>query len=132
LTRYLVVDDSPFIRKTITDALKFLETDKAEIVEAGDATDAVAQFIQQNPEVVFLDMILPGEADGVDALRAMLSQKPDAKVILITALPEDNPDVISAMSMGAFGYLRKPIRKEDVRKILRVVEEEKSGAGRIR
>jgi ActR/RegA family two-component response regulator len=84
--------------------------------------------------VVFLDMMLDdsAHAGGLNALRAMLEERPDARIVLVTALPGEHPDVVKAVSLGAFGHLGKPIRTEAVRKILSVVEAEAGRMGRIR
>ncbi|MBI4394488.1 MAG: hypothetical protein HY556_11945 [Euryarchaeota archaeon] len=131
MTRYLVGKGSLSIRKTSRGALDSVEHEEAAVAEAGDATDAVARLIRPDPKVVFLDRISPGEADGVVSRRAMSSQQSQARLVPTTIIPQDDPDVRSATTIGASGRLMKPIRQEDARMIHHGVEEETSGAGPI-
>lgn len=132
VARYLLVDDSPTIRLTLAAAIRNAHKGLTDIIEAGDVATAIKAFTDKKPDVVFLDLMLPGGGSGIDALRAMLEMRPDVKVILITGLPQDHPTVVEGISSGAFAYLAKPARTETVRKILNDIESESGRFSRIR
>jgi CheY-like chemotaxis protein len=132
VARYLVVDDSPTVRLTLAAAIRHVRPFGSEVVEAQDAKGALARFLETKPDVVFLDMMLAGGDKGLDVLREMLKSRPEAKIVLITGLASDDPEVRKAIMEGAFAHLQKPIRGELVRKALNEVEEESGRFGRIR
>lgn len=132
MPRYLVVDDSPTVRLTLAAAIRHVRPFGTEVLEASDAKGALQRFTDGKPDVVFLDMMLAGNDKGLDVLRAMLKARPEAKVVLITGLPAEDPEVRKAIMEGAFAHLQKPIRGELVRKALNEVEEESGRFGRIR
>ncbi|MCA1812701.1 MAG: response regulator [Halobacteriales archaeon] len=133
MTRFLIVDDSRTARMTLAAAIRNA-SHGADVREAEDAQAAMDVFVEDRPEVVFLDMMLDDSAGqgGLGALRAMLDARPEARIVLVTALQPDHADVVKAVSLGAFGHLGKPIRTEAVRKILAVVEAEAGRMVRIR
>jgi DNA-binding NtrC family response regulator len=131
VSRYLLVDDSPTVRLTLAAAIRNARKGVVDIKEAGDAKGALAAFGAQHPDVVFLDMMLPGES-GLQILTKMLEIHPGAKVVLVTGLASDHPDVVQAIANGAFAYLQKPTRTETVRRILNDIETEAGRFSRIR
>lgn len=133
MTRFLIVDDSRTSRLTLAAAIRNASP-RADIAEAQDVAAAIHAFTAGKPDVVFMDMMLDDTAatSGLNAVRNMLDTDPLARIVLVTALPAEHPDVMKAVSLGAFGHLGKPIRTEAVRKILSVVEAEAGRMGRIR
>lgn len=131
MSRYLLVDDSPTVRLTLAAAIRNARKGVTEVLEAGDGKSALAEFTKGHPDVVFLDMMLPGES-GLQVLKKMLEANPMAKVVLITGLASDHPDVVQAIANGAFGYLQKPARTDAVRKVLNDIETEAGRFSRIR
>ena len=131
MSRYLLVDDSPTVRLTLAAAIRNARKGVADIKEAGDAKAAVAEFASHRPDVVFLDMMLPGDS-GLKVLERMLQTNPAAKVVLVTGLASDHPDVVQAIANGAFGYLQKPTRTDAVRRVLNDIETEAGRFSRIR
>lgn len=132
MARYLVVDDSPTVRLTLAAAIRHVRPFGSEVVEAADAQTALRAFRDASPDVVFLDMMLAGGDKGLDVLRTMLKERPDSKVVLVTGLAAEDPEVRNAIMEGAFAHLQKPTRSEAVRKVLNEVEEESGRYGRIR
>lgn len=128
-----MVDDSATIRMAIVGALRTLQAGgRVEIVEAATEREAIDRFMGGSFDLVFLDMMLGGSKNALDVLRAILAAKPDAKVIVTTGLDREHPDVVEAISMGAFGFVRKPVRVGDLRDVLEEVAAESGHAGRIR
>lgn len=102
-----------------------------EIHAAGDGARAVETFREVDPDVVFMDIDMPG-MDGEEAAGLMLMEDPDLKVIVVSALERDDDRVRGLLSFGAFEVLQKPVRSEDVGRVLNLIDEEASGRDRIK
>lgn len=130
---YLVVDDSPTVRLTLASTLKTIHEGLAvQVTQAETAREAVDAFLQGSFDAVFLDMMLGTDKTALDVLRAIFAAKPEAKTILMTGLAREDPHVVEAISLGAFAYLRKPVRAADVRGVLDEIAIESGRSGRIR
>jgi two-component system response regulator AtoC len=101
-----VVDDEPSSRNGITLALQSNYTAQG----FGTAEDFLDTFRKEAPDLVLLDIGLPGMS-GIDALKKVKEINPEVIVIMITAF-EDLNTVISAMKLGAYDYIVKPIHME--------------------
>jgi PAS domain S-box-containing protein len=106
-TRILVVDDREENRRLVVKALEPLEL---VVDEASCATDAIATALERPPDVVVLDVQLPGE-DGYSVCRALKAdpRTRDAPVVLLTAVRRASEDAIAGFESGADDYLTKPI-----------------------
>lgn len=104
--RVLVVDDSPLIRRMISDAIS--ETPDMEVIDtACDGAEAVEKFRALDPDVVTMDIQMPG-VDGLEALDQMLALRP-APVIMVSSLTQRAADVtLGALDRGAMDYIAKP------------------------
>lgn len=101
--RVLLVDDEMHIRELMKVALKDMN---AEVVaEAGNGKEALELFRRHKPEVTILDVNMP-VMGGVEALKAIKSEFPDAFVIMLTAVSSIKA-VQEILELGAFGYIRK-------------------------
>jgi len=110
--KILVADDSLFMRKILKDIL--LTADEYEIVEAQNGKEAEAQFKKEKPDLTLLDIIMPeGEEEGITVLEAIKKFKPDAKVVMITAVGQDSI-IAECKKAGANDYLIKPFDKNKV------------------
>ncbi|MEQ1860744.1 MAG: response regulator transcription factor [Chthoniobacteraceae bacterium] len=116
--RILVVDDHHVVRSGLAASLG-LEDDLAVIAEAGDADEALAQFRKHLPDVVLMDMRLPG-ANGTAATTALRRESPDARVLIFTTFDGDE-DVYRAMQAGARGYLLKSAPRDELLRAIRAV-----------
>lgn len=114
--RVLIADDHSRIREALREDL---ERGGLEIcAEAGTAAEAIAAARQERPQVCLLDVHMPG--DGIAAARAIREALPDAKVILITATP-DEEGALAAARAGAHGYLAKDVNPRRLPQIVRAV-----------
>ena len=85
--RVMIVDDHPVVRDGLKNML--LAFDDLELVgEAGDGRQAVAHCGQAQPDVILMDMAMPG-MDGIAATRAILKERPRMKIIMLTSFVED-------------------------------------------
>ena len=116
--RILVVDDHHVVRSGLAASLG-LEDDLHVVAEAGDADEAVAQFRKHTPDVVLMDMRLPG-ASGTAATATLRREWPDARVLIFTTFDGDE-DVYRAMQAGARGYLLKSAPREELLRAIRTV-----------
>lgn len=132
MARYLIVDDSPPILDMIGKAILYLRGKQDHITTSANAAGALDEFHKGRFDAVFLDMMLEGPQNGLDVLRGMLKEKPETRIVLLTALPEDNPGVVSAIGLGAFGHLKKPIRLESLGEMLHQFEIETGALKRIK
>lgn len=110
MARVLVVDDAMFIRHLISDLLT--QHGHEVVGEATNGDEAVRRYRELKPDVTTLDIVMPVK-DGIAALREILSDDPEARVIMCSALKE-KPDVLAAIQAGARDYIIKPVRPERV------------------
>jgi len=104
--RVLIVDDHPVTRDGLRSALS--SSDEVEIVgEATNGLEAVEAVRNLTPDVVFMDVRMPG-MNGLEATKAIRAQDPDAKVILFT-VEESRASVAEAIRAGVSGYLLKDV-----------------------
>ena len=131
MPRYLVVDDSRAIRVALGDTLRKIDA-SAVVVEAVDGETALKAFVEDRFDLVFLDLVMPGPVDGLATLRRMLEMEPRTRVAVVTGLPDGTPEVVEALSVGAFAYVRKPVTAELVRQTLERVGRESGRSSSIR
>ncbi len=102
--RVLVVDDHPVLRAGVC-ALFEDRTDITIVGEADNGNDALEQFRSLRPDVVLMDLQMPG-ANGLDAIIAIRAEFPDARIIVLTTYQGD-ASAVAALKAGAMGYLLK-------------------------
>ena len=102
--KILIVDDHPVVRDGLNAVLE-TQPDFEVIGEAGDGQEAVAQVERLRPDVVLLDLDMPG-LDGLGALQQIMKQRPETKVIIFTVFDTDER-ILTAVQAGAQGYLLK-------------------------
>jgi DNA-binding NarL/FixJ family response regulator len=102
--RALIVDDHPVTREGLRTALE-LSDDVAVVGEAASGEEAVDRAGELTPDVVFMDVRMPG-MDGIEATRRILEVAPETKIILIT-IDESRGAIAQAIQAGVSGYLLK-------------------------
>jgi len=103
MKRLLVVDDVPLFRAGLTSALNGAGYDV--IGEAGDGESAVAVAESEQPDIVLLDILMPG-VSGIDVLGKIRAVSPSSEVLLLTG-SESVEDLVAAIRGGARGYILK-------------------------
>ena len=104
--RALIVDDHPVTREGLRTLLELSGEDAVIVVgEAGSGEEAVAQVLQLEPDVVFMDVRMPG-ISGIEATKQIRKANPGTKVILIT-IDESRGAISEAIQAGVSGYLLK-------------------------
>lgn len=108
--KILIVDDEPFIRLALREALRSWGY---ETLEAGTVADATKIFDEEEPPVVLLDIDLP-DGSGLDVLTRIKEKRPESIAIMITG-SVDVPNTIAALRRGAHDFVGKPIKLEELR-----------------
>ena len=102
--RILVTDDHPVVRRGLCGLIR-TEPGMEVVGEAADGVEAVSQARLLQPDVILLDMVMPN-MNGVEAIREIKTENPDARILVLTSFAEDE-HVFPAMKAGALGYLLK-------------------------
>jgi DNA-binding NarL/FixJ family response regulator len=111
MTTVLLVDDHPLVRAGLTTLIG--TTDDLEIVgEAGDGEQAVSMVGDLGPDIVLMDLSMPG-MDGIEATRLILAEHPQVRVVVLTSFVDEDR-VADALAAGAVGYLLKDTDGRDV------------------
>jgi two-component system, NarL family, response regulator DevR len=122
MIRLMLVDDHKVLRIGL--ASLFHTVPSIEVVgEAGSADEAVVEARRCNPDVILMDVRLP-DGDGVDACRAISSELPHTRIVMLTSYPDEDA-VIASIMAGAAGYL---LKQTDPERLIEAVERVAAGA----
>jgi DNA-binding NarL/FixJ family response regulator len=117
-TRLLAVDDHPTVRSGLS--LLFNEQEDLELIsEAGTGEEALEQVERHDPEVVIMDVRLPG-IDGISAIKRIAENAPNVKTVIFSAYG-DKRLLSDAITAGARGYVMKGSPPEDLVRAVRTV-----------
>ncbi|ROO83768.1 LuxR family two component transcriptional regulator [Actinocorallia herbida] len=119
MTSVLIVDDERLIRAGLA-AIVGAEPDLTVVGQAGDGAEARLESARLAPDVVLMDVRMPG-ADGLEATRAILAEQPDPPKILVLTTFENDDYVYDALRVGASGFLLKRSRPEEILQAIRLV-----------
>lgn len=109
--RILLADDHALFREGISVVLN-AQPDMEVIGEASDGLEAVVLARNLHPDVVLMDITMPG-TDGIEATRMIKQEQPDVKIVMLTVNDEDGK-LFDAIRYGAQGYLLKTIRAREL------------------
>jgi NarL family two-component system response regulator LiaR len=115
--RVLLVDDHKIVRQGVRAFLHTLE-DIQVIDEAETGAAAVSAANQQQPDVVLMDLELPGDLDGISATRQIRKQRPETQVIVVTSHHQDE-FIFPAVRAGAISYLLKDVEPDELADAIR-------------
>jgi two-component system, NarL family, response regulator LiaR len=114
--RVLIADDHAVVRQGLRTYLE-LQDDVEVVAEAADGEEAVAAAAQHAPDVVLLDLVMPG-LDGIAALPRLLEVAPAARVLVLTSFGEDDR-LFTALRGGAAGFLLKDTEPAELARAIR-------------
>jgi DNA-binding NarL/FixJ family response regulator len=116
--RLMIVDDQRLMRQGLRTLLE-LEGGFEIVSEAADGQVALDAYTELQPDVVLMDIRMPG-MDGVEATRRLLAKWPNARVIILTTF-NDDAYVFEALRVGALGYLLKDLSGQELANAVRTV-----------
>lgn len=112
MKKILVIEDNPIVRSTVG---RILQAGGYEVISASDGLQGVAAFRKEQPDLVVTDIIMP-EQEGIETIRQILSDRPNAKIIAISGGGRiGNTDFLQiARKVGASEVLPKPFDPDDL------------------
>jgi len=116
--RVLVADDHPVVRHGLCTMLE-IEDDIVVVGRAADGEEAVAQALDTRPDIILMDVQMPN-VDGIEAMRRIRAEDPDARVIVLTTY-RDEDYIFPSLRAGARGYLLKDSSREELADAIRAV-----------
>ncbi len=108
--KILIVDDSMFIRNRIERSLAI--RDISEVMTARNGREAMVKFHNHQPELVTMDITMPG-VDGIECTERMVQSNGDVKILIVSAVA-DKATAITALKKGANGFLIKPFQETEL------------------
>ena len=118
MIRVLVADDHPVVRHGLCTMLE-IEDDIVVVGRAADGEEAVAQARETHPDIILMDVQMPN-VDGIEAMRRIRADDPDARVIVLTTY-RDEDYIFPSLRAGARGYLLKDASREELAEAIRAV-----------
>ncbi|MBE3001489.1 response regulator transcription factor [Nocardiopsis sp. HNM0947] len=116
MIKVLLVDDHPVVREGIRGMLE-AEPDLAIVGEAASGPEAVARVAELGPDVVLMDLRMPG-GDGAEATARLREEAPEVHVLVLTTYDTDR-DILRAVEAGATGYLLKDTPRAELAESVR-------------
>lgn len=110
MARILICDDAVFMRMTIRETLE--QAGHEVVGEAENGEEAFKKYQELKPDLVTMDILM--KTSGVDAVRHIIDAYPDAKIIIVSVLNEQEAEVVEAVRSGALGIVTKPIKRDSL------------------
>ncbi|MDD4527263.1 MAG: response regulator [Candidatus Margulisbacteria bacterium] len=107
MTKILIIDDAAFIRMRVE---KFLLRHDFEVFLAEDGQSGIDLFKKELPDVVLLDVTMPGMS-GMEVLKQIKEANKDAKVIMLTNVDQQET-IMETVKLGAKGFIKKPFEED--------------------
>lgn len=118
MTTVLVCDDTPSLRDAVRNTLSAVPGIER-ITAAGSGEEVIARYPLERPDVIFMDVRMPG-IGGAEAARRLVAAHPDAAVVMMT-MGEDVDGVARAVASGARGYIAKDASREELASTMTLV-----------
>lgn len=115
--RVMIVDDALFMRNMLKDIC--VRAGFEVVAEADNGEAAPALYREHRPDLVTMDIVMP-KRSGIEALQEIMSEDPQARVVMVSALGQDSL-VLEAVEAGARDFIVKPFKEEKVLDVIRRV-----------
>jgi NarL family two-component system response regulator LiaR len=109
-TRVVLVDDHRVVRQGLRNLLESYP-DLTVVGSASSGEEALANLSEWGPDVIVVDLLMPGGIDGIETIRLIRQASPRTQVVVLTAYADD-ARVVAALRVGAIGYVRKDAEPE--------------------
>lgn len=116
MDKILVVEDESLVAMDVEEHL--IEMGYEVVGKVASGEEAIAKAREFRPDLILMDIVMPGEKDGIDAARAIISEM-DIPVVFLTAYP-DEEFIERAKRIEPFGYIVKPYEKSELRAIIEI------------
>ena len=114
--RILITDDSKLLRKKLRKELEKLD---CEVLEAANGKESVEIVLQQMPDCVFLDIVMP-EVGGIEALQVIKEVSPEIPVVMLSSAGSPQK-LMTTLKMGAMEFIQKPYKSEQIQKVVETI-----------
>jgi DNA-binding NarL/FixJ family response regulator len=111
MIRVVIADDHPLVRRALGQLLDIADEINV-VATASDGAEAVAAALEHSPDVVLMDLEMPGQ-NGIEATRALTTAGSQARVVILTTF-SDRKRIVAALDAGAVGYLLKDAEHEEI------------------
>ncbi len=107
--RILITDDSRLLRKKLHEELERLD---CEVVEAANGKEAITLVLEQEPDGIFLDIVMP-VVGGIEALEFIREVAPEVPIVMLSSMGTPQK-LMQCLKMGAIDFIHKPYTKEQI------------------
>ena len=114
--RILITDDSKLLRKKLRTELEKLD---CEVLEAANGKESVEIVLQEMPDCVFLDIVMP-EVGGIEALQVIKEVSPEIPVVMLSSAGSPQK-LMTTLKMGAMEFIQKPYKSEQIQKVVETI-----------
>jgi two-component system chemotaxis response regulator CheY len=115
--RYLIVDDSVFARKNLTQIIQSFGGQVAG--EAGDGMSAIAEYERTSPDIVLMDITMP-QMEGIEAAEKIVQKHPEARIVMVSSVGYQE-NIVAALQRGARHFVQKPVKPEVLYEVIKYV-----------
>ena len=122
--KILVTDDSRLLRKKLRSELEALD---CEVIEAENGKDSVMLVLQEMPDCVFLDIVMP-EVGGIEALQVIKEVSPEIPVVMLSSAGSPQK-LMTTLKMGAMEFIQKPYKSEQIKKVVESIRKKVEANG---
>lgn len=112
--KILICDDSILARKQLKDIISTMGS--PEFIEGSNGQDAVDKYRECNPDLVFLDIVMP-KKDGNEAIKEIIEMDADATIIIASSVGTQS-QLKNALEAGAHDFVQKPLNKDQVTQLI--------------
>jgi two-component system chemotaxis response regulator CheY len=122
--RFLIVDDSVFARKNIS---QMVEKFGGQVVgEASDGVTAIQEYDRLLPDIVLMDITMP-QMEGIEAAEKIVKNHPGARVVMVSSVGYQE-NIVAALQRGARHFVQKPVKPDVLYEVIRYVMRDEDGA----
>jgi two-component system chemotaxis response regulator CheY len=122
--KILITDDSKLLRKKLRSELEALD---CEVIEAENGKESVMLVMQEMPDCVFLDIVMP-EVGGIEALQVIKEVSPEIPVVMLSSAGSPQK-LMTTLKMGAMEFIQKPYQSEQIKKVVESIRKKVEADG---